>query len=242
MCTVTFAARQRGYLIAMNRDEQRTRVAGQPPEIITAGGRQFIRPSEPGGGTWIALNDLGGTFALINWYSITARVKAHPISRGAVVNAVCANLSSDAAMETLQTLPLEQINPFRLIGIFPSAQTVLEWRWNLDSLTSESYPWETRQWCSSGLDEPGAQQSRGEVFAEALTQSSAGTSAWLRRLHCSHRPERGAYSICMHRTDATTVSYTEISVTNTTAHMRYHPAAPCEPAENYEKELHLNPD
>ena len=242
MCTVTFAARQRGYLIAMNRDEQRTRVTGQPPEIVAVGRRRLIRPSEPGGGTWIALNDFGGTFALINWYSITSRVTKNPVSRGSVVNAVAANLSPDAAAETLQTLPLEQINPFRLIGIFPSAQTVLEWRWNLDSLTSESYPWETRQWCSSGFDEPGAQRTRGQVFAEALTQPSAGTGAWLRRLHCSHQPERGAYSICMHRTDAATVSYTEISVTNTAAKMDYHPAATCEPAENCEQELQLNPE
>jgi hypothetical protein len=72
------------------------------------------------------------------------------------------------------------------------------------------HPWKTNIWISSGYDEPGAQAARSQVFRQALRQSSAGTLAWLRRLHRSHRPERGAYSICMHREDAATVSYTEI--------------------------------
>ena len=34
--------------------------------------------------------------------------------------------------------------------------------------------------------------------------------AWMRRLHRSHVPAPGPFSICVHREDARTVSYTEI--------------------------------
>src|SRR6266404_2165316 len=74
MCTVTFMPRRTGYCLAMNRDEKRTRPAGLPPAQRTIGGHGVIYPSEAGGGTWIALNDSGVSFALINWYSVAQRV------------------------------------------------------------------------------------------------------------------------------------------------------------------------
>src|SRR5437773_1891444 len=88
MCTVTFIARQKGYCLGMNRDEKLTRPTGLPPNKRNVNGRAVLCPSEPGGGTWIALDDGGTTFALINWYSITARVLGKAVSRGEVVNSV----------------------------------------------------------------------------------------------------------------------------------------------------------
>jgi hypothetical protein len=49
----------------------------------------------------------------------------------------------------------------------------------------------------------------------------------LRRLHCSHQPERGAFSVCMHRDDAETVSYTEIIAGQDGARMRHAAGALC---------------
>jgi len=88
MCTVTFSPRQRGYALAMNRDEQLTGAVGLPPCESIVYGRRVLAPSEPGGGTWILLNESGVTFALINWYSISSRVKIKTVSRGEVVRAV----------------------------------------------------------------------------------------------------------------------------------------------------------
>src|SRR5271165_6617690 len=101
MCTVTFSPRRRGYALAMNRDEQLTRVAGLPPREKTISGHKILSPSEPSGGTWISLNDLGVTFALINWYSITARVKTGAVSRGRVVVAASSSDSPDLASVAL---------------------------------------------------------------------------------------------------------------------------------------------
>ena len=227
MCTVTFIARRNGYALGMNRDEKLTRITGLPPRLTHLKGRAILAPSEPGGGTWIGVNDTGATLALINWYSITSRVVGQTVSRGQVVKLALPSDSPALVEATLNEFPLARVNPFRLIGVFPSDKAVVEWRWNLQRLERRDHRWRANNWISSGFDEPGAQRTRGKVFAEALRQTSAGSTDWLRRLHRSHRPECGPYSTCMHRGDAATVSYSEITVTRRTAKLRYTPGALC---------------
>jgi hypothetical protein len=227
MCTVTFSPRRDGYLLAMNRDEKLARPPGLPAALHQVGPHQALFPSEPGGGTWIGVNDAGITLALINWYSVSARVSGVAVSRGEVVGAGlrgddCAHLES-----ALANLPLQRINPFRLIGVFPRQRSVMEWRWDMASVERVRHEWAINTWISSGWDEPGAQRSRSQAFQEALRRRSAGNLEWLGRFHRSHRPERGPYSVCMHREDAATVSYTEIKALGQHAELRYTGGAPC---------------
>lgn len=233
MCTVTFTPRKQGYALAMNRDEKLTRVAGLPPSRKMVHGREVLAPSEPGGGTWIALNGGGTTLAIINWYAIAATVHFAPVSRGRVVSATCTSSTSKLVQQTLAQLPLACINPFRLIAIFPAAHEVVEWRWNLRKLTQKRHTWQTQQWVSSGFDENLSQRIRGETFRQALRQKSAGSRAWLRRLHCSHLPVPGPFSICMHREDARTVSYTEVVVSKSDAAMSHCIGPPCKCRNEY---------
>lgn len=227
MCTVTFIARKHGYALGMNRDEQLSRVPGLPPSEKTINGCRVIAPSEPGGGTWLALNERGVTFALINWYAITRRVRGKTTSRGRVVNAACAASTPGLAAAALAQLPLQRINPFRLIGIFPASREIAEWRWDLNRLAPKTHRWKDQQWISSGFDEPGAQRVRSRTFRAALQQKSAGSLDWLRRLHRSHWPQPGPFSTCMHRADAATVSYTEVAVSLRQALLRHQGGAPC---------------
>lgn len=231
MCTVTFLARRRGYCLGMNRDEKRTRAPGRPPKEKKLNDHSVVFPSEPGGGTWIAVNDHGVTFALINWYTIKTRVGGETVSRGGVVHSLSAALSPKAAGSALPALPLQHINPFRLIGVFPLTREVVEWRWDLRDLVRKNHRWTARQWISSGFDEPTAQRVRGATFRRAHRQATAGSVKWLRRLHCSHSPDCGAFSTCMHRADAATVSYTEINVSSRDAILRYHAGWPCQHAK-----------
>jgi hypothetical protein len=152
------------------------------------------------------------------------------VSRGEVVKSARACARRDSVEAQLARLPLGRINPFRLIGIFPADGEVAEWRWDLKKLACQAHRWKAQQWISSGYDEATAQQLRGKTFQEAQWQRSTGSLDWLRRLHRSHSPHRGAFSTCVHRSDAMTVSYTEISVSSRQARMRYHPAAPCQDA------------
>jgi len=211
----------------MNRDEKLTRPTGLPPKKKMMNGRAVLCPSEPGGGTWIALNDGGAAFALINWYSVAARVGGNAESRGEVVNSVSASGSPDLVDAALAESPIKRINPFRLVGVFPVTSEIVEWRWNLKQLVRQSRCWKTQQWISSGFDEPTAQRVRDKTFLRAGKQHSAGSLDWLRRLHHSHSPHRGPFSTCMHRADAATVSYTEVTVSPRYAAMCHHAGAPC---------------
>jgi hypothetical protein len=89
------------------------------------------------------------------------------------------------------------------------------------------HAWQTNVWISSGFDEPGAQMSRRETFVNALANGAPQSMQWLRNLHRSHSPSPGPYSTCMHRADARTVSYTEISVAASFADVRYCAGPPC---------------
>lgn len=227
MCSVTFWPRRDGYLLAMNRDEKWTRAAALPPSLHDIGGHVAIYPSEPNGGTWIGLNNAAVSFALVNWYAIPARPLLRPVSRGEVVKRLLATSNSDEASELFATLPLENIPPFRVAGIFPAARSVWEWRWNGESMVASPGDWSPRQWLSSGLDEPQAQKIRGQTFSNRCGCADAGEADWVRALHSSHEPQRGAFSMCVHREDAGTVSYTEIECGDRTGSLRYFDRSPC---------------
>src|SRR2546423_1684874 len=135
MCTVTFMPQRTGYCLAMNRDEKRTRAKGRPPAIRNLNGRRVLYPSEPTGGNWSALNDKGVSFALINWYSVPANATGNIVSRGTIILSLSLAVSSALTNPRLASLPLDRINPFRLIGIFLASREIIEWHWNLKQIT-----------------------------------------------------------------------------------------------------------
>jgi hypothetical protein len=233
MCTVSFLPLPEGYALLMNRDEQRTRAQGLPPTLEDREGRRILSPSEPGGGTWVAVNDAGTSWALINWYSIPKRPRSHPMSRGAVVRGVAASLGPAKTESLLESFPLDQMNPFRLIGIFPADRQVHEWRWNNDAMVAISHPWRVGHWISSGFDEPQAERVRGTTFRDHPVADGDNPLEWLRGMHRSHLPQSGPFSICMHRDDAVTVSHSEIRVTRSEATMTYQDGPPCEGGERW---------
>jgi hypothetical protein len=228
MCTVTFIPRKTGYLVGMNRDEKLTRVAGLPPVQRNKDGRTVIYPSEPSGGTWISLNDSGTTFALVNWYSVLTKAKKGIVSRGQIIPSISTTSSSETAKRDLAVLPLAQIKPFRLIGIFWASRQIKEWQWDLQDLVETNHGWRAKQWISSGFDEPTAQKIRSHTFRIFRMRTSFGRVHSLRRLHSSHTPEKGPFSTCMHGEDAITVSYTEVRVSRNRASLQHIFGPPCE--------------
>src|SRR6266567_137587 len=61
----------------------------------------------------------------------------------------------------------------------------------------------------------------------AAGEPAAGSDGWLRRLHRSHIPGPGPFSVCVHRQDAATVSYTEVRCGGTQISMDYLDGNPC---------------
>ncbi|MGE5212385.1 MAG: NRDE family protein [Nitrospirota bacterium] len=240
MCTVSFVPGSGGFYLAMNRDEKRDRFAALPPDVIELESHRAIFPREPTGGTWISANDSGVCLALINWHRIERQPKAEPLSRGLVVEELAGKSTASEIAASLKKLPVRKLRPFRLIAIVPAENRVIEWRWDLRRLAIRNHEWLRQHWFSSGFDEDGAERVRAKVCASFVAgggdpgrhdtsrrSGRAGVNAagyslqWLRRLHGSHAPKRGAFSICMHRHDAATVSYTEVAVSPRSVVMRY---------------------
>ena len=227
MCTLSFMPVEGGFHLLMNRDEQRSRTTALPPRLHPCGNLRAIYPSEQGGGTWIGVNESGLCAALLNWYSKPSLTDRPAFSRGLIIPTLLAAGNRKEAVSLLQSLPLDHLEPFRLFLFHAGERGITSL--SSDSVTLEELdlPWERSHWFSSGYDEPEAGRIRGMTAKRAESQSDPGTLEWLRRLHCSHYPEEGPFSICMHRDDACSVSMTEISFLNQRVALTYHEGSPC---------------
>ena len=223
MCTVSFVPTATGFRLAMNRDEKRSRVAALPPAAFKISKRRVLYPREPSGGTWLAVNDAGLCLALINWHRIERQPVGRIESRGEIIPALMGEKDSNSIARRLRRMPLRKKRPFRLIVSDPQNQRLIEWQWDAKSLKTQRYRWERHHWYSSGYDERAAEESRAAV----CEKYSLDTLATMRKLHASHLPKRGPFSICMHRPDAATVSYSEVSVMGRRIAMSYQAGAPC---------------
>jgi len=227
MCTVSFFPSPRGFYLAMNRDEKRDRFAALPPKIVEFENHRVLFPREPTGGTWISANDAGVCLALINWHRIKREPNNCVRTRGEVIRKLAGISTSDEISAAVKKLALRKLRPFRLISIVSSENRVIEWRWNLNRLSIRKHSWEPHHWFSSSFDETTAEATRARVCAALPDESAKQDVKWLRRLHRSHEPERGPFSICMHRPDAATVSYTEVAVSGRSVVMCYKHGPPC---------------
>ena len=140
MCTLTFVPKESGYYFAMNRDERIARGVGTPPEKVDLAGVKAVYPRDTEGGTWIAGNDRGIAFALLNWNDVATSARKLQ-SRGVVIPALLASRSHREAQATFGRLDLKGILPFRLIGIFPAEKQAGEWRWDQTSLSYHPHSW-----------------------------------------------------------------------------------------------------
>ncbi|MGA7213665.1 MAG: NRDE family protein, partial [Terrimicrobiaceae bacterium] len=220
-----------------NRDERLSRGSALPPETRAREGLAMLYPREPSGGTWVGVNSAGMAFSLINWHSQPDCARGSPVSRGEVVRALLSARSVKRAASLLRQLPLKRMNPFRLMVASLSGHSLVEWRSDGDSLEPLALPWRRHHWFSSGLDEAKANQVRRAICARVPGDSL--DLQVLRKLHRSHAPKAGAFSICMHRSDACTVSYTEIDVQGPVASMYYIAGSPCSQSPRFKGSIDL---
>ena len=228
MCTLSLVPGENGYLVAMNRDELRTRPPALPPRVLELNGTEVMYPREPAGGTWIACNAAGNLLALLNWHDVDAAMPgAQMQTRGVVIPNLIAETDSFGVGLRIKRLDLKGMLPFRLVGIFRAERTVCEWRWDGTRLSEVELSWTRRHWFSSGLSDALAEEGRGPAFEAAAQESGVWDETWLTNLHRSHAPTPGPYSICVHRPDASTVSYTVVRCADWCISMGYVEGSPC---------------
>jgi hypothetical protein len=224
MCTVTFVPRTDGFFLAMNRDDAYSRAQTNPPEVHTIGSSRALFPYETKGGTWIAANQSGLAFCLLNWNRPASGPKTR--SRGEIIPVIAHAASLEQVSGLLNSFSSEGLDPFRLIAFSLPDHAIREWRVHT-TLEAIDFPWEYRHWFSSGVGDDEAAKRRQKICAEALTQPDVLSSNWVRRLHQSHGSEPGPFSICVHRETGGTLSYTEVETSAREVTMRYSPASPC---------------
>ncbi len=151
-------------------------------------------------------------------------------SRGLLLTELMNCASTEVFEQRLRNEPLEQYRPFVLLAF--------EWRggfrmaeWNGASLQARRLAHADLPVTSSSFATNEVIASRKASFAKLTPARAKRDRATLAQFHRSHIPERGAYSVCMHRHDAETVSFSHVRVTNTEAVFRYVSASPCTAAE-----------
>jgi hypothetical protein len=219
----------------MNRDAQLSRGRALPPRPFSFTNTRALYPAEPSGLTWIGLNNAGVSLALLNRSENFGCSSLR--SRGELIPQLIGALSADEIEKRIRNLDLDY-KPFRLIGIFLRERAIREWRWSGEELRPLRRPWKRRSWFSSSLSDAMATRMRATRLRKLWSVATFHPDS-LREMHASHLPTPGPFSICMHRSGAATLSYTEIRVESDLALMTYAPGAPCSSVLEHAQSLQL---
>ena len=226
MCTVSWLHDSSGFELYCNRDEKLTRADALPPAVYTRGGVHYVAPIDSDrGGTWVAANEFGVALCLLNGY--TERYTGVSfVSRGTLIPELIAASSALDAVRHGGSRDLGAYAPFVLLALeqqFPACLLIWDGRDKITIANGDAF----MPLASSSFDPAGVCEHR-RAWLRSL-RSARGTldAALLRDFHASHGGGASALSPCMHRADAQTVSFTQVTVSDTSVQLFYTPSAPC---------------
>ncbi|GAB3487363.1 NRDE family protein [Marinomonas epiphytica] len=234
MCSVSWLIDSSGYQIFFNRDEQKTRGLALPPQYLDIDGTEVLMPIDPvGKGSWISTNEHGLSLCLLNNYQ--GQVPSGKlISRGQLLRDL-SNASGIKEVERrFKELNLACFAPFTLLAFAPNLGRGSELVW--------AFEWDGKAFSigvtqapkfSSGVELEIVTEYRQQVYQKCEKNTEAHLA-----FHRQHHPSQSHLSVCMHRQDAQTVSFTNIKVTQNQQEMIYVAGAPCENLSS--KNLHQN--
>jgi hypothetical protein len=234
MCTVSWVHQPGGYHLLCNRDEKRTRGAALAPQIRMRGGVRYIAPVDSDfGGTWIAVNEFGVAACLLNRGPAPVAGR----SRGLLLRELAWATSSAECLLGLKQMDLQPFAGFSLLVLAPSLPATLA-QWDGERLTVDPTGDAHMPLTSSSYDAAGVRSARLLDFARHMGPNGRIDSAALYRFHTSHGRSADAYSTCMHREDAETVSFSWVTVTRDEVRFLYSPAAPCRWSASEQRIVH----
>jgi hypothetical protein len=226
MCTVTWVRESDGFQVLFNRDEKHTRMPAAMPQLCRdLDGVQYLAPRDlDHGGTWISVNEFGVCVCLLNGIG---RTFGSRVSRGLLVQQLAGCRSAQEVLNRVLSIDLERFAAFVVVGLDAETGSAPACEWDgcrltihdraPMHLTSSSY--ESAEVCGQRqiAFEQHVARIQGQVTAENLFE-----------FHQSHGAWPSAYSTCMHRDDAETVSFSWIRVRADQVEFFYTPAAPCQ--------------
>jgi hypothetical protein len=215
-------------MLLCNRDERRTRKPGMGPRIGSVRGVSFIAPIDGDhGGSWIGVNQFGLTLCLLNRYvdSYSEPDRSYT-SRGLLLVELLDSEQAQQVGNRFGEIQLDRFQPFTLLALSSDARQIsIDWTGQECEIrsTSEAFIPIT----STSLRESAIAVTRRDVFEALKSEAREVSAEMLCQFHRSHVPERGAYSVCMHREDAATVSMSKVTVSRDAVEFVYHPTSPC---------------
>ncbi len=224
MCTASWLHEDGGFQLLFNRDEKRTRRPAEGPRIEARDGVRAIAPADGDhGGAWISVNERGVALCLLNGWHGTGGTR----SRGLLLRELSGARTADEAIERLASSGLSRYAAFTIVALQPGRKAAVA-EWDGASINVADGADTTVPLTSSSFDAAGARVKRRAEF-ERITGGGMWIDATrLLRFHESHAAGPGAYSPCMHRVDAETVSFSWVKVSPREVSFFYTPGAPCQ--------------
>ncbi|HEY0385093.1 MAG TPA: NRDE family protein [Pyrinomonadaceae bacterium] len=241
MCTVSWLRQDDGYQLFCNRDERRTRKAASEPTIHERAGVCFIAPVDGDhGGSWIGVNEYGLSLCLLNLYPQLPEAnscrrpapqdRAAPQdfrSRGSLLIELLDCTSSAAVKDRLLAATLSRFQPFTLLLLTGTNEPAVLTRWDGRVLLFERAGDESLPLTSSSFRTIEVVAARRAQFRRLMADVTALSPDRLYDFHRSHEPSASASSVCLHRDDAETVSFSWINVAAGQIEFLYYPQALC---------------
>lgn len=232
MCTVTWWRSPGGYELFFNRDELHRRREARPPRVHRAGTAngadlRFLAPEDGDfGGSWISVNEGGLSLGILNGFRAPdSAVERDYRSRGLLLTDLASCRTPEEVASRLAGEDTERYRSFRLLAIAPGVPLLLA-EWDRRAVAVDADAEARIPVISSAIEESEVGRRRRREFERVVGRDV--TVERLLAFHRSHANGPSSYSVCMHREDAGTRSFTRVSVTPEEVSMTYRPGPPCE--------------
>lgn len=229
MCTVSWAAAADGYELFCNRDERRTRAAAHAPTTRNSQGVRFVAPTDAeAGGTWIAANEHGLTLCLLNRYAEDEPQAAGEFrSRGLLLPELMSLREPAEVLRAVARGRLSQFRSFTLLALAPAVPPAAACWTGHRLLVCDDGGDDLMPLTSSSFNSAEVIRARMKLFKGMPDVPTNQRAEMLMRFHHSHEPEPGPFSVCMHRPEASTVSFSRVKVNPFSVEFYYRPGPPC---------------
>jgi len=237
MCTVSWLFNTHGYQLFFNRDELNSRQRAQHPEIKQFQNTRIISPTDgDAGGSWISVNEYGLTLCLLNNYAAQAQMEKQAwISRGLLVNELSHFADAKSLLAHFKTIELASYRPFNLLVLSLNCHI---WQLSWDGVKLQLGKDPAMPLTSSSFAIDDVIKSRVQQFNNSVNTENVQPHQ-LQQYHASHLPEPGAFSVCMHRDNGQTVSFSHICVSSSRARFNYYDGSPCQTDEAHTTEFDI---
>jgi hypothetical protein len=236
VCTASWLSEAGTLRLLFNRDELRSREPALPPARFDGPFGRWIAPRDGrAGGTWIAASERGTVLAILNRSEGTRPAEA--TSRGLLIPELLPAADSAALAALLARRDLAAFAPFRLLALWRDLPRGAVAGWDGARIDFDEVEAAEGLLCSSSLGDERVTGTRGAVWAARRAAAARWTAERHRDFHRDHTPGPSAWSVCMHRDDAQSVSLTAVELTRDEIRLAYHDAPPCQPGTWHEARL-----